>query len=53
MSVAGSGILPIKSDIIIVRGDKRLHFNYQDWVKGKKLDQDITVENGDTILVKE
>jgi polysaccharide biosynthesis/export protein len=42
-----------KKDIIIVRGDKRLHFNYNDWIKGKKLDLDITVENGDTILVKE
>jgi polysaccharide biosynthesis/export protein len=42
-----------KKDIIIVRGEKRLHFNYNDWVKGKKLDQDITVENGDTILIKE
>ncbi|MGD1091769.1 MAG: polysaccharide biosynthesis/export family protein [Bryobacteraceae bacterium] len=42
-----------KKDIIIVRGDKRLHFNYNDWTKGKKLDQDIIVENGDTILIKE
>jgi polysaccharide export outer membrane protein len=42
-----------KKDIIIVRGDKRLHFNWNDWMKGKKLDQDIVVESGDTILIKE
>lgn len=44
-----------KKDIIILRdgGKQRLHFNYNDYVKGKKLDQNISLENGDTIIVKE
>jgi len=41
-------------DIQIVRGNQRLHFNYRDFVKGKKeaLDQNIWLQNGDTIVVK-
>ena len=40
--------------ITIVRGGDRLYFNYSDYVKGKKeaLDQNIWLQNGDTILVK-
>ena len=40
--------------VTIVRGTQRLTFNYNDFVKGKKdaLDQNILVQNGDTILVK-
>jgi polysaccharide biosynthesis/export protein len=40
--------------ITIVRGGDRLTFNYNDYVKGKKeaLDQNIWLQNGDTILVK-
>jgi len=40
--------------ITIVRGGDRLYFNYKDFVKGKKdaVDQNIWLENGDTILVK-
>jgi polysaccharide biosynthesis/export protein len=40
--------------ITIVRGGDRLTFNYDDYVKGKKdaLDQNIWLQNGDTILVK-
>jgi polysaccharide export outer membrane protein len=40
--------------ITIVRGGQRLNFNYKDFVAGKKdaLDQNILVQNGDTILVK-
>jgi polysaccharide export outer membrane protein len=41
-----------KKDIVIIRGDKRLKFNWNDVVKGKKLEQNILLENGDTILVK-
>ena len=40
-----------KKDIKIIRGNKRLKFNYNDVVKGKKLEQNILVEPGDTILV--
>ena len=41
-------------NITIVRGNQRLTFNYNDFVKGKKeaLDQNIWLQNGDTILVK-
>lgn len=41
-------------NITIVRGAQRLTFNYKDFVKGKKeaLDQNILIQNGDTILVK-
>jgi polysaccharide export outer membrane protein len=41
-----------KKDIVIIRGDKRLKFNWNEVVKGKKLEQNILLENGDTILVK-
>ena len=41
-----------QKDIVIVRGDKRIKFNYKDVVKGKKLEQNIFLESGDTILVK-
>src|SRR5579862_3050433 len=38
----------------IIRGAQRLNFNYKDYVKGKKeaLDQNIWLQNGDTIYVK-
>jgi|SRR5690349_1406795 len=41
-------------DIQIVRGADRLHFNYRDFVKGKKeaLNQNVWLQNGDTIVVK-
>jgi polysaccharide export outer membrane protein len=40
--------------ITIVRGGQRLYFNYKDFIKGKKeaVDQNIWLQNGDTILVK-
>jgi polysaccharide export outer membrane protein len=38
--------------IVIVRGKQRIKFNYEEVLKGKKLDQNIFVENGDTIIVK-
>jgi polysaccharide export outer membrane protein len=41
-----------KKDIVIVRGDQRIKFNYNEVVNGKKLDQNILLQNGDTILVK-
>ena len=41
-----------RKDIVIIRGDKRLRFNYNDVIKGKKLDQNVPLENGDTIIVK-
>jgi polysaccharide biosynthesis/export protein len=40
-----------KKKIIIMRGSERIRFNYQDILKGKNLEQNIFVENGDTIVV--
>jgi polysaccharide export outer membrane protein len=40
-----------KKKIIIIRGTDRLKFNYQDILKGKNLDQNIFLENGDTVVV--
>ena len=41
-----------KSDITIIRGAQRLKFNYEDVRKGKKLDQNIELQNGDTIYIR-
>ena len=40
-----------KKGVIIIRGDKRLKFNYTEVLKGKKLEQNIFLESGDTIVV--
>jgi polysaccharide export outer membrane protein len=40
-----------KKKIIIIRGSERIKFNYQDILKGKGLEQNIFLENGDTIVV--
>lgn len=40
-----------KKKIIIIRGTERIKFNYQDILKGKSLEQNIFLENGDTIVV--
>jgi polysaccharide biosynthesis/export protein len=37
--------------VVIMRGDKRLYFNYRDVVRGKNLDQNIHLEPGDHIIV--
>ncbi len=37
--------------IIIVRGDKRIKFNWKEVLAGKKLEQNINLEPGDTIIV--
>jgi polysaccharide biosynthesis/export protein len=39
--------------IVIIRGDKRIKFNYKDVLHGKHLDQNIFLEPGDTIYVPE
>jgi polysaccharide export outer membrane protein len=41
-----------RKNIVIMRGDKRLKFNYEEVLKGKKLEQNLPVENGDNIIVK-
>jgi polysaccharide biosynthesis/export protein len=37
--------------IVIMRGDQRIPFSWNDYIKGKKLEQNIFLQNGDTILV--
>jgi polysaccharide export outer membrane protein len=40
-----------KKKIVIIRGNERLKFNYNDILKGKNLEQNVFLENGDTIFV--
>jgi polysaccharide biosynthesis/export protein len=40
-----------RKKIIIIRGADRLRFNYQDILKGKNMEQNIFLENGDTVFV--
>jgi polysaccharide biosynthesis/export protein len=41
-----------KGKIVIIRGNKRIKFNYNDVLRGKHLEQNIFLEPGDTIYVK-
>lgn len=52
---AAGGFQPFANTkkIIIARGTKRLLFNWNDYAKGKKLEQNIELENGDTIIVQQ
>jgi polysaccharide export outer membrane protein len=40
-----------KKKIVIIRGAERIRFNYPDMLKGKNPEQNIFMENGDTIVV--
>lgn len=40
-----------KKKITIIRGTKRFRFNWNEVVKGKNLSQNITLENGDQVIV--
>ena len=40
-----------KKKIVIIRGNERLKFSYTDIIKGKNLEQNILLQNGDTIVV--
>jgi len=40
-----------KKKIVIVRGAERIRFNYLDVLKGKDVEQNVFLENGDTIIV--
>jgi polysaccharide export outer membrane protein len=44
-----------KKEIVVIReGSKdRLVFNFEDYVKGKNLDKNIFLQNGDTVFVKD
>jgi len=41
-----------QKDIRILRNGKVLHFNYKEVTKGKRLEQNIYLENGDHIIVR-
>jgi polysaccharide export outer membrane protein len=41
-----------KKNIQIIRGDKRLKFNWNEVVKGKRTEQNVYLEPGDIIIVK-
>lgn len=40
-----------KKKIVILRGNKRLKFNYNEVIKGKNLEQNIYLQDGDHIIV--
>jgi polysaccharide export outer membrane protein len=37
--------------IIILRGDERFKFNYKEVIKGKRMEQNILLQNGDQIII--
>jgi polysaccharide export outer membrane protein len=40
-----------KKKIVIIRGTQRLKFNYNNYLKGKDLDQNIMIQDGDQVYV--
>ena len=42
-----------QKDIIIRRGTKEFHFNMKDAMKGKHMDQNINLQDGDILVVRE
>jgi len=51
LSSAGLGQWAAKNKIIIMRGTERIKFNYDEVIKGKKLEQNIYLQDGDHIYV--
>jgi polysaccharide export outer membrane protein len=51
--IAGGGFSPFanKKKIYVLRGKERFPFNWNDVSKGKKLEQNIYIQNGDQIYV--
>jgi len=47
----GLGEWANKKKIVILRGKERLFFNYTEVIKGKKIEQNIELQNGDFIIV--
>jgi polysaccharide export outer membrane protein len=41
-----------RKKVVILRGNQRIKFNYDDVIKGKNMSQNIQVENGDHIIVQ-
>ncbi len=51
LSSAGLREWANKKKIVIMRGAERIKFNYNDVIKGKKLEQNILLQDGDHIFV--
>jgi polysaccharide export outer membrane protein len=54
-AIAGAGgFQPFtnQSKIMILRGSQTLRFNYKEVIKGKKMEQNILLQNGDYIIAK-
>jgi polysaccharide export outer membrane protein len=51
LSSAGLGPWAKRNKIVIMRGTQRLKFNYNEVIKGKKLEQNIFLQDGDHIFV--
>ncbi|MBA3973130.1 MAG: sugar transporter [Candidatus Solibacter sp.] len=51
LSSAGIGEWAKKNKIIIMRGAQRIKFNYDEVIRGKKLEQNIFLQDGDHIFV--
>ncbi len=51
LSSAGLGQWAKKNKIIIMRGTQRIKFNYDEVLKGKRLEQNILLQDGDHIFV--
>ena len=41
-----------QKNITILRGTKKFRFNYREVIQGKKMDQNILLENGDYVIVR-
>lgn len=51
LSASGLGQWAKKGKIIIMRGTQRIKFNYDEVIRGKKLEQNIYLQDGDHIYV--
>ncbi|MBI3472414.1 MAG: polysaccharide biosynthesis/export family protein [Candidatus Solibacter usitatus] len=51
MSAGGFKDFAKKSKIFVVRGKQRFYFNYNEVIKGKKMEQNIYLQPGDIIVV--
>lgn len=51
LSSAGLREWAKKKNIVIMRGTERLKFNYNDVIKGKKMEQNLLLQDGDHIIV--
>lgn len=47
----GPGDFANKKKIYVLRGDQRIYFNWNDVIKGKHMEQNILLQNGDHIVV--